>query len=133
MLLQALYDYANDHRLLENVSLERRTLHALVPLDGQGRLQLSHLIPLTQPNAKGKEIAGKMYLLPRFPVDAENNGGKAYFLAEGSVAVFGRNKKLGEPIQLILPPRADRSEIFAAHAFAHFWNQIQAAYDVTKD
>src|SRR5689334_7451375 len=96
MLLQALHDYAASRQLLDDLPLQRRALHALIPLDAEGMLRLPYLVPVTHQDERGKEVAGRDYLLPRFP--GENNGGKAYFLAEGSIAVFGREKKTGEPI-----------------------------------
>ena len=128
MLLQALYDYAINRRLLERLPLQRRTVHALIPLDVEGRLLLPHLIPLSTPDAKGKEVAGREFWLPRFP--GENNGGRAYFLAEGAVAVFGRDKTDGTPIPAAQPSRTDKN---ATKAFVHFWDQIQSAYDTTND
>src|SRR5205085_8757758 len=107
---------------------QRRTLHALVPLDTAGRLALSHFIPLSTPDAKGKGAFGREYLPPRFP--GENNGGKAYFLAEGAVAVFGRDKTSGEPIPAAQTGKKDKNP---RKAFLHFWDQVQAAYDATND
>ena len=128
MLLQALYDYANDRKLLDDLPLQRRTLHALIPLDADGKLRMPYLIPLSTPDAKGKAAAGQEYLLPRFP--GENNGGKAYFLAEGAVAVFGRDKVSGEPIPATQTGKKDKNP---TKAFLHFWDQVQAAHDATHD
>lgn len=124
MLLTALCDYAKTRRLLDDLPLQTRTLHALIAIDESGKLRQDWLTPLSQSDAKGKEIPGLGYLLPRFP--GENNGGKAYFLAEGSVAVFGRDKKSGSPI-------AAFGKNNSTKAFHHFWSQIEAALSVTND
>jgi CRISPR-associated protein Csd1 len=131
MLLQALHEYAQSRKLLADLPLQRRTLHALIDIDADGNLRQLYLRELTQPDMKGKESAGFDYLLPRFP--GENNGGKAYFLAEGSVALFGRDKATGEPIPA--PKKANSNEKDKNHtkAFLHFWDQIQAAFDTTND
>ena len=131
MLLQALHDYATSRRLLDDLPLQRRTLHALIPLDADGRLRLPHLIPVTQPDENGKERAGMDYLLPRFP--GENNGGKTYFWAEGATAIFGRDKKTGEPIVAPVAPDAKKKDENPTKAFLHFWGQVQAALDATGD
>ncbi len=131
MLLQALYEYAQSRKLLADLPLQRRTLHALIDLDADGKLRLPYLKELTQPDAKGKESAGFDYLLPRFP--GENNGGKAYFLAEGSVALFGRDKTTGETIPAPVKADSKEKDKNPTKAFLHFWDQIQAAFDVTND
>ncbi len=131
MLLQALHEYAQSRKLLADLPLQRRTLHALIDLDADGKLRLPYLKQLTQPDAKGKESAGFDYLLPRFP--GENNGGKAYFLAEGSVALFGRDKTTGEPIAAPVKADSKEKDKNPTKAFLHFWDQIQAAFEATND
>src|SRR5664279_3045453 len=96
MLLKALYDYAQKHELFESLPLQNRTVHFLIPLNKDGTLRGDFLIPLTHMNVKGKEEIGQERLMPRFP--GENNGGKAYFMAEGTVALLGRDKDTGECI-----------------------------------
>ena len=131
MLLQSLYEFAQSEKLLANLPLQRRTLHALITLDADGKLRQPYLTELTQPDAKGKESPGSDYLLPRFP--GENNGGKAYFLAEGSVALFGRDKTTGEPIPAPVKADSKEKDKNPTKAFLHFWDQIQAAFDATND
>lgn len=126
MFLKSLYDYAQNHHLLDDLPLQRRQVHAIISLDAQGRLRDNHLIPLTQPDNDGKERAGQERLMPRFP--GENNGGKAYFLAEGVTAVLGRDKSTGEPI-LARGQKANNQ----TKAFENFWEQIQQAYETVKD
>lgn len=131
MLLQALYEYAQSRKLLADLPVERRTLHALIDLDSDGKLRQPYLKKLTHSDARGKETAGFNYLMPRFP--GENNGGKAYFLAEGSVAMFGRDKKTGEPIPAPVKIGSKKKNKNPTKAYLHFWDQIQAAFEVTND
>ena len=58
MLLQALHDYATSRRLLDDLPLQRRVLHALIPLDAAGRLRLPHLSP-----SRNRTIAAKRSLV----------------------------------------------------------------------
>lgn len=126
MLLQTLYDFAQNQKLFDNLPLQKRDIHILIAIDKQGHLRANTLIPLSQPDAKGKERIGQKRLMPRFP--GENNGGKAYFLAESSIAVLGRDKISGECIPV--DPKKGKN---ATKSFLHFWNQIQEAYNETKD
>jgi CRISPR-associated protein Csd1 len=126
MLLQSLYDFAQNQKLFDHLPLQKKDVHVLISIDKHGELRSNTLIPLTQPDAKGKERIGQERLMPRFP--GENNGGKAYFLAESSIAVLGQDKISGECISV--DPRKGKN---ATKAFLHFWNQIQEAYKETKD
>lgn len=130
MLLSALHELAQSKRLLDELPLQRRTLHALIPLSRDGELRMPHLIVLSQGDAKGKERPGLERLLPRFP--GENNGGKAYFLAESTIPLLGRDKETGEPV-FADPDRAPRKEKNPAKAFQHFWCQVQDAHATTGD
>ena len=71
------------------------------------------------------------YLLPRFP--GEKNGGKASFLAESSSAIFGRDRKTGEPILAPVALDAKKKNQNPTKAYLHFWEQVQAAFDATRD
>ena len=113
MLLQKLYDFAQNQKLFDNLPLQKRNIHVLIAIDKQGHLRANTLIPLTQPDAKGKERIGQERLMPRFP--GENNGGKAYFLAESSIAVLGRDRISGECIPV--DPKKGKN---ATKAFLHF-------------
>lgn len=126
MLLQSLYDFAQDQKLFDDLPLQKRDVHVLIAIDKQGDLREKTLIPLTQPDAKGKERIGQKRLMPRFP--GENNGGKAYFLAESSIAILGRDKISGECIHV--DPKKGKN---ATKSFIHFWDQIQNAYNKTQD
>jgi CRISPR-associated protein Csd1 len=126
MLLQALYDYAQRKRLLDDLPLQKRKIHALIALDSNGALRFDYLLPLSQADDRGKERPGQEIIMPRFP--GENNGGKAYFLAEGTMAVLGRDKITGQSIS-VDPKRGGNP----TKAFMHFWKQISEAHRVTRD
>lgn len=126
MLLQALCAYAQKHRLLEELPLQKRSVHALIALNSDGSLHHDYLVPLTQPDDRGKERPSQEKLMPRFP--GENNGGKAYFLAENSIAVLGRDKVSGEPLWAEAKKGKNPTK-----SFDHFWEQIQKAFEVTGD
>lgn len=126
MFLKALYDYGQKHCLLEELPLQKRIIHALIALDANGKLRYDHLIALTQPDKKGKEVLGQEKLMPRFP--GENNGGKAYFLAESSTAILGRDKASGH--QIFVDPQKGGNR---TKSFHHFWEQIRQSYESTDD
>ncbi len=134
MFLQALYEYAQKNRLLDSLPLQRRVVHALLAINYDGRLRVDRVVPLTHTDEKGKERPGQEMLMPRFP--GENNGGKAYFLAENCTTVLGiehsENTKKGispgDPI--FCDPRKGGN---STKAFFHFWNQIEQAYAKTQD
>lgn len=124
MLLKALYDYGVP--LLKDLPLQKRRIHALIALNGDGRIRLDHMVPLTQPDQKGKERLGQERRMPRFP--GENNGGKAYFLAESPIAVLGRDKTTGEPLWADCKKGKNPTK-----SFNHFWEQIEEAHRMTHD
>jgi hypothetical protein len=81
--------------------------------------------------SKGKKLKdepGQEHQLPRFP--GENNGGKAYYLAESFTAIFGVRKESGETLPLEPKARSDRNPIFA---FRHFWKRVSEAYIRQQD
>jgi CRISPR-associated protein Csd1 len=124
MLLRALYDLAVKERLFEAVHLQDRRIHLLIPIDSHGKLINDTLLPLTSKNEKGKDELGKSLSMPRFP--GENNGGKAYFLAESCLGILGIDKESGEGIAM---PKEKMKN--PAKSFSHFWDQIQSAYATT--
>ncbi len=126
MLLQSLYDYAQKQKLFDDLPLQKRNVHVLIAIDKQGDLRANTLIQLMHQDAKGKERIGQEHLMPRFP--GENNGGKAYFLTESTIATLGRDKISGECIPV--DPKKGKN---ATKSFIHFWLQIQNAYDETQD
>jgi CRISPR-associated protein Csd1 len=127
MLLRALYDYSQKHKLFESLPLQKRIVHFLIPLTKDGTLREDILVPLMHTNTRGKEEVGQERLMPRFP--GENNGGKAYFLAEGTVAILGCDKDTGAPI----PAPSDKKMKNPTKAFIHFWQQIEKAFNATRD
>lgn len=125
MLLKALYDFAQERKLLDSVHLQERTMHLLIPINSDGELIGKALIPLSSTNEKGKDVPGAPFLMPRFP--GENNGGKSYFLAESCVAMFGIEKDGGDGVDV-----SDRKLSNPAKAFQHFWERIKTAFDETS-
>lgn len=141
MLLQALHQYAERQKLLASLPFQRRTVHLAVPLRRDGTLRGEGLVLLTTAVQKGKqtrEEIGQEVWLPRFP--GENNGGKAYYLAEHLATVCGVRKEAsrkgtaGGTIGAALPDepegREDRNPVLAYH---HFWQRIEEAYSRTRD
>jgi CRISPR-associated protein Csd1 len=131
MLLQALHDYASRKKLLASLPFQRRTIHWLVPVIANGEVRGAGLVPLSTPVRKGKttkEEPGQELLLPRFP--GENNGGKAYYLAENFATVFGVRRDAGETLPAEPKTRQDRNPVFA---FRHFWERITEAHQRTAD
>ena len=130
MLLKALYDLALERRLLDTEHLERRSVHILVPLTSEGALAAEGVIPLTAADEKGKTGLGKRLVMTRFP--GENNGGKAYFLAESCAYVLGIETPSGRG--LALPGEreslSDRS-FDQLRSYFHFWDQIKTAREST--
>ncbi|MFH7320148.1 type I-C CRISPR-associated protein Cas8c/Csd1 [Desulfurivibrio sp. D14AmB] len=125
MLLSALHEFAQEHALFDNVHLQERDLHLLIPINMDGELTQAELLPLYSPDAAGREVLGQKKFLPRFP--GENNGGKAYFLAESCLAILGVDKKNGESISF--PPQRQKNP---AKTFAHFWDRVNIAHDATN-
>ncbi len=125
MLLSALYEFSQENALFDNVHLQERDLHLLIPINMNGELTQNELLPLYSSDAAGREVLGHKKLLPRFP--GENNGGKAYFLAESCLALLGVDKKNGESISF--PAQRQRNP---AKTFAHFWDRVKIAHDATN-
>lgn len=128
MLLNALHDRAVRKKLSEQLPFQRRMVHLLIPLDREGQLRGSGLVALHHEDSKGKPQLGREFLLPRFP--GENNGGKAYFLAENFAAVLGIRKETGEPLPVEPTTAKDRNPV---QAFRHFWQRIADANGRKQD
>lgn len=124
MLLKALYDFAREKRLFETIHLQPRRVHLLIPLTAEGNLAGNGMLPLTSPDRTGKPVLGKELLMPRFP--GENNGGKAYFLAESCSSVLGFETPSGEGLSL-----TGGSKSNSAKSFLYFWDQIEEAHKAT--
>ncbi len=131
MLLQALHKYATDRNLLANLPFQRRTVHLLIPLNADGSLRGTGFVALSTPvvvKNKPKDQPGREVFLPRFP--GENNGGRAYYLAESFNTVFGIRADVGEPLPCEPVQRTDRNPV-AAHR--HFWQRIVDGFSRTHD
>jgi len=126
MLLNALYVLAEKQNLFETIHLQNRQLHLLISLNIDGELTGNGLIPLFSKDQKGNDILGQDRLLPRFP--GENNGGKAYFLAESCLSIFGIDKKTGVGISF---PSTKEKRKNPVKSYLHFWEQIEAAHKAT--
>ena len=125
MFLRALYDFAQERRLLDGLPVQDRTIHFYLPINSDGELVGSGAIALFQKDARGKDRLGLNLPMPRFP--GENNGGKSYFLAESCVHVFGRDNDKGEAISS--DPAVGGN---STKAFQHFWQQIADAHAATQ-
>jgi CRISPR-associated protein Csd1 len=141
VLLQSLYRYATQKQLLDNLPFQRRTVHLAIPIRRDGTLRGDGLVLFTTKVLKGKsekDEIGREVWLPRFP--GENNGGKAYYLAEHIATVLGIRKdtvaKGGTeiPAGATLPAdpkdRKDRNPVLA---YRHFWERIEAASGRVSD
>jgi CRISPR-associated protein Csd1 len=139
MFLRALYDFAQERRLLDGLPVQDRSIHFYLPINAEGELVGSGAIPLFQKDERGKEWLGLALPMPGFP--GENNGGKSHFLAESSVCVFGRVKETGDSIRVTTPgsdPRSDtikkfeKEDILRYKSFLNFWEQIKDAATATQ-
>lgn len=124
MLLKALYDLAGERSLLKDIHLQKRKVHVLIPLTEGGDLAAQGVLTLNSEDRSGKSVLGRQLLMPRFP--GENNGGKAYFLAESCTYVLGFETPSGQGIAL-----RDTGRSNPAKSFLHFWEQIESAYEKT--
>jgi CRISPR-associated protein Csd1 len=123
MLLKALYDVGIER--LDDIHLQRRRVHILIPLTRDGDLRSSGVLPLNSKDRSGKSVLGEESLWPRFP--GENNGGKAYFLAESVTAVLGIETPSGAGLAMPKEPKGNTSK-----SFQHFWRQIETAHETTE-
>jgi CRISPR-associated protein Csd1 len=123
MLLQALYQYAQERNLLADLPFQRRTVHLLIPLNGDGSLRGVGFDLLTTPvvlNDETKEKSGQEFLLPRFP--GEKNNTKAQYLADPVHVVLGVKKETLEPYSEDAEKVPD-----AVHQFRMFWRWVEEA------
>lgn len=128
MLLKALYDLADERKLFRDVHLQSRIVHFLIPITLSGELIGDGVIALFMPDSKGKDRLGRRFPMPRFP--GENNGGKAYFLAESSGPIFGIAKETGEG--LAAPSSGAHKDSNPTKAFAHFWERVSTSWEHTQ-
>jgi CRISPR-associated protein Csd1 len=130
MILQSLYQYAEEEKLIESMEVKERFVHLLLNLRPDGTVSAAApWTPLfrTVENPTTKEVKeepGRRLDMPEFP--GVNCGGKANFLADACDKVLGINGKTGEP----LPddPAVGRN---ATKAFLHFWQRIADAHAAT--
>jgi CRISPR-associated protein Csd1 len=131
MLLQALHKYAQQQNLLANLPFQRRIVHLLIPLKADGSVRGEGFVPLSTPvvvKGNAKEEPGRELLLPRFP--GENNGGKAYYLAESFNTILGVRRESGETLPCEPLVRSDRNPVGAHKSF---WQRITDAWVRTND
>ena len=131
MLLQALHDYAVHENLVESVELTSRTIHLALNLEPDGTVSPGNSwVSLDSPDPKDKKgqkrVLGRSFLMPRFPgVPA---GGKAYFLADGCVAIFGIDPNTGIPW-----PDDPKLGKNPTKSHRHFWRQVEEASEAMPD
>jgi CRISPR-associated protein Csd1 len=82
MLLKALYDFAHERQLLDDLAFSPKAVRWIIELDKNGRF-LGVVSTHTEDNKRGKE-----YLCPQ-TTRAKNGAGVAEFLVDGFTAVFG--------------------------------------------
>jgi CRISPR-associated protein Csd1 len=130
MILQALYRYAEEEKLVASMEVKERYLHLLLNVRPDGSVsQAAPWTPLTRtvenPKTKAvKEELGRLLAMPEFP--GVNNGGKANFLADACDKALGINGHTGQP--LLDDPVEGRN---ATKAFLHFWQRIADAHAAT--
>lgn len=120
MLLKVLHDLADRENLLRDLHVEQRPVHLLIPISTSGEFIGEGVISLHSQDRKGKTVLGRKLTFPRFP--GENNGGRAYFLAESCTHILGIETPSGTGLSLNLKKKPN-----AVKSFLHFWEQIEAA------
>lgn len=128
MILQALFQHAEEARLVDEMEVKERLVHLVLAIESDGSIAegapwQSLTRTVTDPKKKDvqKEEMGRPLWMPEFP--GVNSGGKANFLAEACDKVLGFNGKTGEPI-----PEDGQN---ASKAFLHFWQRIADAHAAT--
>jgi CRISPR-associated protein Csd1 len=122
MLLKALYELAHSRNLLDDPAFTRRAVRWVIALDADGNLLG---ITPTGDEKRGKEFSVPQTSRPKVA------GGVAEFLADGITAVFGLDSDPEEDKDNE-KRRRDRDQNNADKC-DDFWQQIQTAYDVTKN
>ena len=130
MILQTLYQYAQEESLIEAMEVKDRLVHLVLSLRQDGTVSEAapwQVLTRDVENPKTKAVKtefGRAIKMPEFP--GVNNGGKANFLADAVDKVLGVDGKTGEPI-LDEPSRGGN----ATKAFLHFWQRIADAHAST--
>ncbi len=127
MILQTLFQYAKEKKLVDSMEVKERFVHLVLSLRKDG--SVSEAAPwqvltrdVEDPKTKAvKPEFGRAIKMPEFP--GVNNGGRANFLADAVEKVLGVDGKTGEPI-LDEPSRGGN----ATKAFLHFWQRIADAH-----
>ena len=130
MILQTLFQYAQEEKLVESMEVKERFVHLVLSLRKDGTVSESAPWQVLTPeveNPKTKAVKpefGRAIKMPEFP--GVNNGGKANFLADAVDKVLGVDGKTGEPI-----PDDPSTGGNATKAFLHFWQRIADAHAAT--
>ena len=131
MILQTLFQYAQEEKLIDSMEVKERFVHLVLTLRQDGTV--SDAAPwqvltreVESPKTKAvKTEFGRALRMPEFP--GVNNGGKANFLADAVEKVLGVDGKTGEPI-----PDDPSAGGNATKAFLHFWQRIVDAHSATQ-
>jgi len=130
MILQTLFQYAEEKKLVDSMEVKERFVHLVLSLRKDGTVSEAapwQVLTREVENPKTKAIkteVGRAIKMPEFP--GVNNGGKANFLADAVDKVLGVDGKTGEPI----PDDPSRGGN-ATKAFLHFWQRIADAHAAT--
>jgi len=94
MILQALFEYADEAKLVDAMEVKERLVHLVLTIESDGSIAAgapwqSLTRTVTDPKKKDaqKEEPGRPFWMPEFP--GVNSGGKANFLAEACDKVLG--------------------------------------------
>lgn len=126
MLLKALVEFAETHKILDGVAFAKKPIRWIVPLDSQGNFVGPGLI-----ETEGEKNRGKEFSAPRTSLD-KGVGGIAEFLADGITAVFGLESDPDEAAKLKPKQREDR-EVNNRKKCEHFWQQMRDAHVATSN
>ncbi|MCZ7582832.1 MAG: type I-C CRISPR-associated protein Cas8c/Csd1 [Deltaproteobacteria bacterium] len=85
MILRSLYDYAIDHKLLEDPAYEERPVHYFVRIGRDG--DLLGIESAMEPDEKGK-LRPKLVRVPRGVIAKRTSGVSPLFLCDKSDYVF---------------------------------------------
>jgi CRISPR-associated protein Csd1 len=131
VILQALYQYAQEEKLIDAMEVKDRMVHLVLCLKKDGSVSEAapwQVLTRDVENPKTKAIkieVGRLIKMPEFP--GVNNGGKANFLFDTVEKVLGVSGKTGEPI----PDDPSRGGN-VTKAFLHFWQRIAEAHAATN-
>jgi CRISPR-associated protein Csd1 len=130
VILQVLYQFAQDEKLIEGMEVKDRMIHLVLCLKKDGSVSDAapwQVMTREVENPKTKAIkseVGRPIKMPEFP--GVNNGGKANFLFDAIEKVLGVYGNNGEPI-----PDDPSKGGNVTKAFLHFWQRIADAHAAT--